>query len=217
MPGPIPIVAPEVARYLDAFLPPRDPLLARLESEAKAESWPIIPPQTAAYLDLLVRQLKPERILELGAAIGYSAIVMGRVMPPWGNLETIELNPETAARAERNIAEAGLKGKVAVHKGPALEVMKKLENRYDLVFVDAAKEEYLAYLTAALALMPKGATVVVDNVLWGGRVAVGAEADPFYQKTTPLLQDFNRAFLAHPLIRSTILPVGDGIGIGVKL
>ena len=217
MPGPIPIVAPEVARYLAAFLPPRDPLLARLEAEAGREGVPIVPPETAAFLDLVVRMIQPERVLEVGTAIGYSGIVIARAMPSWGILDTIELDIPTAARAQANFVEAGLKGRVLVWKGPAIEVMKQLQNRYDVVFIDAAKEEYLAYLALALPLLPSGASVIVDNLLWGGRVVTGPEDEPLYQKTTPAIQEFNRVFLAHPELRSTILPVGDGIGLGVKV
>ncbi len=216
-PGPLPIVAPEVLAYLDGLRAPRDPILARLEAEAKAEQWPIVPPATAAFLDLFVRLLKPERVLEIGTAIGYSGIVIARALPPWGNLETIEVDPETAARARKNFAEAGLAAKVLVHTGPALEVLPRLENRYDFVFIDAEKLEYEQVLARALALVPKGAAVLVDNLLWGGRAATGAEDDPYYQKTTPAIQRFNRAFLAHPELRAEILPVGDGLGLAVKL
>jgi predicted O-methyltransferase YrrM len=217
MPGPIPIVHPDVARYLDALRPPRAGVLARLEAEAAKESWPIVAPATAACLDVLVRLLKPERVLEIGTAIGYSGIVIASALPPWGNLDTIELDPETAARAEKNFAEAGLKSKVTVLRGPAIEVMRTLERRYDLVFIDAAKEEYLAYLVLALALMPKGAGVLVDNLLWGGRVAVGPEDDAFRKTSTEEIQRFNEQFLRHPELRATILPVGDGLGFGVKV
>lgn len=217
MPGPIPIVAPEVAAYLGRFRAPRSGVLGRLEAEARAEGWPIVPPETAGLLDLLVRVLKPERVLEVGTAIGYSAIVMAGALEPWGSLDTIEKDPETAARAQRNVAEAGLAKKVVVHRGSALDVLPGLENRYDLVFIDGAKEEYPAYLVQALALMPRGATVLVDNLLWGGRVAVGSEADPFYERSTLQIRAFNDALLRDPRLRSEILPLGDGVGIGVKL
>jgi len=213
----IDIVAPEVARYLEGFRAAPEPVLARLEAEAAAERVPIIAKAGAAYLDLAVRQTKPERMLEIGTAIGYSAIVLARALPSWGNLETIELDPKTAERAEANIAEAGLRSKVKVHVGPALEVLKRLENRYDLVFIDAAKEEYLAYLTASLALMPKGATVIVDNLLWSGRTALAAQGAPASDEQTPHLVEFNKHFMSHPQLRAVILPVGDGLGVGVKL
>ena len=218
MPGPVDILHPEVEKYLDSFRKPREGVLARLEAEAKVEDWPIVPPATAALLEVIVLQLKPERVLEIGTAIGYSGIVIGAALPPWGNLETIELDPETAARAEANFREAGLSKKVQVHKGPALEVLARLQNRYELVFIDAAKAEYEAYLARVLPLMPKGATVLVDNLLWGGRVASGAEpGDAFRETSTAAIRRFNEVFLRHPELRAQILPVGDGLGIGVKV
>jgi caffeoyl-CoA O-methyltransferase len=217
MPGPIAILAPEIQAYLRGFARARDGVLARLEAEATAENWPIVAPETAAILDLLVRLVKPERALEIGTAIGYSGIVIARALPPWGNLETIEIDPETAARAERNFAEAGLKGKVTVHRGSALTVIPTLERRFDLVFIDAAKEEYLAYLALVLSLMPRGATLLADNLLWGGRAATGSEADPYFEKTTPAIQAFNESVLRHKELRAEILPIGDGLGLAVKV
>ncbi len=145
MAAPIEILAPEVARYLSGLRAPRDPLLARLEEEAAREGWPIVARETretANLLEVLVLLAKPERALEIGTAIGYSGILIARNLPPWGNLETIEIDLETAERARRNFAEAGLSRKVTVHRGPALAVILMLQNRYDFIFIDAAKEEY---------------------------------------------------------------------------
>jgi len=217
MPGPIPIVSEEIARYLERFRRPRDPILARLEAEAAAESWPIVLPGTAALLEVIVRMRAPERALEIGTAIGYSGILIARSLPPWGNLDTVEIDPETARRAQANFREAGLAARVTVLQGSALDVLPRLEKRYDLVFIDGAKEEYAAYLALALPLMPKGAAVVVDNLLWGGRVATGSEPDPFFERTTPPIRSFNEAFLAHPDLVATIIPTGDGVGLGVKV
>ena len=157
MSNPEKIVAPEVLRYLAGFRRPRDPLLARLEAEAAAEGWPILHRESADFL-------------EVGTAIGYSGTIIARALPPWGNLETIEIDLETAERARRNFAEGGLAGKVRVHRGAALQVIPTLQNRYDLAFIDTAKEEYEATLRAVLPLMPAGGVVVVDNLLWSGRV-----------------------------------------------
>jgi caffeoyl-CoA O-methyltransferase len=218
MPGPLDIIHPEIGKYLDGFLRPREGVLARLEREAAAEDWPIVPPATAALLDLLVRAAKPERVLEVGAAIGYSGIVIASALPPWGHLDTIEIDPATAARAEANFREAGLGKKVVVHRGPALEVIARLENRYDLVFIDAAKEEYVEYLAKVMPLVPKGGLVLADNLLWGGRVVAGAEkGDEFRERTTAAIRRFNEVFLGHRELRAEILPVGDGVGIGVKV
>lgn len=209
----IPIVSPEIARYLAASRAPQDPLLARLEAEAEAEDWPILHRESARLLEVLVLAARPERALEIGTAIGYSGTIIARALAPWGSLDTIEIDPATAERARKNFAEAGLAKKVQVLKGPALEVLRGLENRYDLVFIDAAKEEYEAYLAAALPRVPKGGLVLVDNLLWSGRVAAEGPAEG----ATEAIRRFNARFMAHPDLRASIVPVGDGLGVAVKV
>ncbi len=210
----IDIVTPAIARYLDERRAARDPFLERLESEAEAEGWPIVSRASADLLEVLVRALKPERALEIGTAIGYSGAVIARAMQPWGHLDTIEIDPETAERARANFAEAGLSGRVTVHKGDARQVLMRLENRYDFVFLDAAKEVYADALRLALPLMPKGAVIAVDNLLWSGRVLGEPAPD---DASTAALRAFNEMFVRHPAISATILPVGDGLGVGVRV
>jgi caffeoyl-CoA O-methyltransferase len=213
------ILNPAVARYLASQRGPRTGVLARLEAEAAKEGVPIVHPATAAFLEFLVLATSPERILEVGTAIGYSAILMGQHLPAWGTLDTIEVDPFAVVRARKNIDEAGLKGRVNVMPGPALKVIPTVENRYDLVFLDAAKEEYEGYLALALPLMPRGATIAVDNLLWSGRAATGdpGSDDPTDILTTRAIRAFNERFLAHPgLARAQIVAVGDGLGLAVR-
>lgn len=217
MGDPIDILSPEVARYLAGFRRPRDPLLARLEKEAETEGWPILQREAAAVLELLVLLARPERALEIGTAIGYSGILIARNLPPWGNLETIEIDPETAERARRNFAEAGLASRVQIHRGPALSVLPALENRYDFVFIDAAKEEYEDYLGKLLPHVPKGGVIVADNLLWGGRVVAAPAAGEARAKETAAIRAFNDRFLSHRDLRAVILPIGDGLGVGVRV
>jgi predicted O-methyltransferase YrrM len=217
MPDPIDIVAPAVTSYLAAGRTARDPLLARLEREAEEESWPIIDRAAADLLEVLVAAVKPERALEIGTAIGYSGIVIARALASWANLETIEIDPKTADRAARNFSEAGLSGRVKVHKGDALAVIRKLENRYDFVFLDAAKTMYEEALRMILPLMPKGSMVVVDNLLWSGRVVGAPAPGEARAEDTAAIRKFNEAFLKNPALRATIVPVGDGLGVAVRV
>jgi predicted O-methyltransferase YrrM len=220
MAEPIDILAPAVRGYMAALRRPRDPLLARLEAEAREEDWPIIDRDAADVLEVLVLAARPERVLEIGTAIGYSGTLIARNLPPWGHLDTIEVDPETAERARRNFAEAGLAKKVAVHTGPALSVLPRLENRYDLVFIDAAKQEYEAYLAAALPLLPKGGVVVADNCLWHGRVVSAPLPGEERAAETEAIRRFNERLAAHPGLKAALLPIGDGgdgLGLAVKL
>ncbi|MHC4829074.1 MAG: O-methyltransferase [Planctomycetota bacterium] len=213
------ILAPGIHEYLGSFREEADPLLTRLEAEARAERIPILPPESAQFLELIARMVRPERALEIGTATGYSAIRLARAMPAWSNLDTIEIDMDIADRAWANFGEAGLQSRVNILRGPALQLLPQLQHRFDLVFIDAKKSEYLACLTLALKLMPKGACVLIDNLLWSGRVATGhRDDDPTWRReATDALVQFNEAFLDHPELQAQILPIGDGMGLGVKV
>ncbi len=220
MPSGEDILAPAVEAYLRRLeeARPRSPVLRRLEEEAAREGIPIVAPATGTFLEVLVVGTRAERILEVGTATGYSAIRMAQKLPAWGTLDTIEMDPKMVMRARANLKEAGLEKRVNVLPGPALKVLPTIENRYDLVFIDAAKEEYEAYLARCLPLLPKGATVVVDNLLWGGRAATGdpRSDDPFLVSSTAAIRAFNEKFVAHPELDAQVLAIGDGVGFAVK-
>src|SRR6185295_16136256 len=107
---------------------------------------------------------------------------------------------------------AGLLDRVAIERGKALEVMPHLEETFDLLFIDALKEEYSQYLDLGLQRLKTGGVVIVDNLLWGGRVATG-----YTESSTVALREFNTYFINHPQLLAEVLPVGDGLGYAVKV
>jgi len=114
------------------------------------------------------------------------------------------------------IERAGLSSKVRIERGKGLEVIPRLRETFDLVFIDALKEEYLGYLELALPRLRTGGVIIVDNLLWGGQVA-GEISSPDQESSTTALREFNQSFVAHPKLRAEVLPVGDGLGYAVKL
>ena len=149
-------------------------------------------------------------------AVCYSVIHLARSLPADGLVVTIEPSDEMIARAEEYLRRASLRERVRIERGRALEVMPRLGESFDLVFIDALKEEYGGYLELALPLLRAGGVVVVDNLLWGGQVA-GEIRAPEQTASTQALREFNQLFVRHPQLLSVVLPLGDGLGYAVKV
>jgi predicted O-methyltransferase YrrM len=198
------------AEYLEATLPPRDALLARMEEYAAEHGHPIADAEVAQVMRVLLRARRPRRVIEIGTNIGYSVIVMGREAGAGGVVETIELDRGILATAKSFVAEASLQCKVRFHEGAALEVLPRLEGPFDFAFIDCVKTEYEDYLDALLPKLERGAMIVCDNLLWGGKVAEGVR-----DASTDALRAFNRRFVSDPRLTATILAVGDGLGVAV--
>jgi len=204
------------AEYLDKLLPSGDALLVEMETYAAEHRVPIADREVALFLEISARAIKARRVLECGMAIGYSVIHLARGMTDDGLVVTVEPSDEMIKAAESYLERAGLRQRARIEKGYALEVIPRLNETFDLVFIDAVKEEYRGYLDLALPKLRPGGIVICDNLLWGGQVA--GEIRSLDQKaSTEALRDFNQYFVTHPQLRAEVLPVGDGLGYGVKI
>jgi len=210
------IIQREQAEYLDKLMPESTGLLAEMESYAAEHRVPIADREVALFLEITARAIKARRVLECGMAIGYSVIHLARGMADGGLVVTIEPNDKMIQAAEGFLSRAGVRQPVQIEKGYALEVIPRLEETFDLVFIDAVKEEYRGYVDLALPKLREGGVVICDNLLWGGQVA-GEINSPDQKSSTEALRDFNRYFVNHPQLRAEVLPVGDGLGYGVKV
>ena len=210
------ILQREQAEYLDDLLPPSDDLLAEMESYAAEHSVPIADREVALFLEITARAINAKRALECGMAIGYSVIHLLRGMPDDGRVVTIDPSDEMIAAAKGYFTRAGIGERVQIERGYALDVIPQLDETFDLVFIDAVKEEYQGYLDLSLPKLRTGGVVICDNLLWGGRVAGRNESDD-YKTSTEALREFNPYFVNHPELRAVVLPVGDGLGYGVKI
>jgi caffeoyl-CoA O-methyltransferase len=207
------IIQREQADYLERITTQSDPLLVEMEAYAAEHRVPIADREVALFLEITARAINARRILEVGMAIGYSVVHLARGMAADGLMVTIEPNDEMIRASEKYLERAGLRDRVRIERGKALDVIPKLNETYDLLFIDAMKDEYVDYLEQALPKLRTGGVVVVDNLLWGGKVANDAEVD----KDTAALRKFNDHFMRHPQLRSVVLSVGDGLGYAVKL
>src|SRR5947209_4137917 len=210
------ILQREHAEYLDKLLPESTGLLAEMEGYAAEHRVPIADREVALFLEITARAIGAKRALECGMAIGYSVIHLLRGMPDEGQVITIDPSDEMIKAAEGYLTRAGLRARTQIKKGYALEVIPQLNETFDLVFIDAVKEEYRGYLDLSLPKLRPGGVVVCDNLLWGGQVAGQIRADD-QRTSTEALRDFNQYFVNHPQLRAEVLPVGDGLGYGVKV
>jgi len=207
------IIQRDQAEYLDRLSTQDDSLLAEMEAYAAEHRVPIADREVAMFLEITARAIRAQQVLEIGMAIGYSVVHLLRGMPT-GRVVTIEPNDEMIQAASGYLKRANLFDRVRIERGKALDVMPHLADTFDLLYIDAVKEEYQQYLDLGLPRLRSGGVIVVDNLLWGGRVAQPQSADD--ESSTKALREFNRYFINHPQLRSEILSVGDGLGYAVK-
>jgi caffeoyl-CoA O-methyltransferase len=210
------IIQREQALYLDQLHPASEGIIAEMEADAAANRVPIADREVALFLEITARAINARRALEIGMAIGYSVIHLLRGMGAGGEVVTIEPNEEMIRRAGDYLGRAGLAGQVRVERGFALEVIPTLGETFDLIYLDALKEEYEQYLELSLPLLRAGGVVIADNLLWGGQVA-GEIRSPDQAASTESLRRFNQHFVNHKQLRGVVLPVGDGLGYAVKI
>ena len=195
-------------------------LLGEIHSEALSSCVPIIRDETREFLKLIIAMQKPEHILELGTAVGYSAIIMAEAMRMYSGhaaVTTAELEHDTAEKARKNIAGMGLSDYIRVIEGDAAKILESDElsgENFDMVFIDAAKSQYQNYLDGVLKYVHKGSVIVCDNILMGGEVL---DSHFHVEKRDRTIHDKMRKFLYNlkndPRFVTSIVAIGDGMTV----
>lgn len=202
-------------RYLDGFRTMDNELILEMESFAMENRIPILDQHAARFLELQIKITKPKRVLEIGTAIGYSSIRIARNLANKAVLHTIEKSEDNIKLAEENFSKSGLAEKIVLYKGDALDLMPNLSGKYDFIFLDADKEDYKRLFDYSLMLLKKKGILFVDNLLWHGYTAAKRVPKKF-KNSTKMIRDFNKVFMSQQNLQSTILTIGDGIGLAVK-
>ncbi len=205
--------------YLVDVHPAISAVQAQIEAAAEREREPITDRATARLLAALVRANGARAALEIGTNLGYSATWIADALPPDGRLTCIDVDAELLDRARSYWQLARLSNRIQTHCGRALEVLPSIPGPFDVAYIDANKDDYPAYLEAVIERLRPGGVVVVDNLLFGGGVAhdpEGPEVPSQRRDWLRILRTFNRVFLAHPQLDSTIVQISDGVGVGVK-
>jgi len=204
-------VTDALQEYLDDLVPPRDEVLARMEEEAHRENIPIVDPHEGALLSLLVRIAGGKRVLELGAATGYSGIWLLRGTGG-GTLTTFELDPERARRARANFSDAGFGQRALVLQEDAVKGLEKLDTRFDVCFIDLlnvfpSEDVTRRALELCIEHLDGGALLMADNALRQGEVV-----RPKNQQAKNVAH-YNQLVAKHPRLESVVVPIRDGLSI----
>jgi predicted O-methyltransferase YrrM len=200
--------------YLLSVLPARDAVLTRMEEDAARRGIPIVGPAVGRLLAQYARLAGARRVFELGSAIGYSTIWLAGAVGPDGHVFYTDGSEENAAEARRNLADAGVAGRVTVLVGDALTRLDETEGEFELVFNDVDKEGYPDVLRRAVPRLGIGGLLVTDNVLWDGRLRLPACED---DGETAAIREFNRLCYAHPDLETTIVPLRDGVSVARRI
>ena len=211
------ITEERISTFISSFDTGNTPFLNELEQYAIKTNVPIIRPQTQSLIKLLLEIRKPKRILEVGTAIGFSALLMSEYGPADCLITTIEKYEKRIPVARENFKKAGKEEQITLLMGDAAEILPKLEGQYDFIFMDAAKGQYIHFLPDILRLMPVGGLLISDNVLQDGdvmesRFAVTRRNRTIHKRMREYLYELKH----HEELQTDILPVGDGVTISVK-
>jgi caffeoyl-CoA O-methyltransferase len=208
----IEIVDPRVEQYAVEHTTPEPPRFATLAEETRsATKAPTMMVGTleGRLLAALVAMLRPRSVLEIGTFTGYCALSMAEALPADGRIVSCDISEEHLAIARRHIAASPYAGVIEIRSGPALETIATLPGPFDLVFIDADKTSYSAYFEATLPKLAPDGVILVDNVLWSGRVLDPAVTDP----DTAAIKAFNDQVLADDRVEVVMLTVRDGVSL----
>ncbi len=203
--------------FIDSLDTGNTPFLNGIEKEAKETNVPIIRTQVQSLLKLLLAMRKPATILEVGCAIGFSALLMSEYGPEDCHITTIEKYEKRIPVARENFRRAGKEERITLLEGDAVEILQKMTGAYDMIFMDAAKGQYIHFLPDVLRLLAPGGILLSDNVLQDGdilesRFAVTRRNRTIHSRMRAYLYELKH----HPQLETVILPVGDGVTLSVK-
>ena len=214
MAGRAPFLPEKISRYI-AQHSVREPRVLR-ELRAATAKLPMAGMQIGAdqgqFMAILVRMLGAKRCLEIGTFTGYSALAVALALPKDGRIVCCDVSEEWTAIGRPFWKKAGVEKKIDLRIAPALETLKKLKGPFDFAFIDADKENYLAYYERCLKLLRRGGVIAVDNVLWSGEVANDGTRDA----TTVALREFNDALHEDRRVDIALLSIGDGVTLALK-
>lgn len=206
-----------LASFINSFNTDYDDVITSIRKEAEENNVPIIRRETGEFIRVLMAMNRPEKVLEIGAAIGFSAIFMSRFLKDGAHITTIENYPPRIEEARKNISRAGAEDKITLLEGDAQDILPELDDVYDFIFMDAAKGQYGCFFTESIRLLKRGGVLLCDNVLQDGdvlesRFAVTRRNRTIHARMREYLYD-----LTHDdRLETAILNIGDGMSISLR-
>ncbi len=210
------IVDERFSCYMNSLDPGHSAFLEKLEQEAKAAYVPVIRRQMQSFLRMFLTMQRPKKVLEVGTAVGFSAILMCEYLPEDSHITTIENYAKRIPIARENFERSGYADRITLLEGDAADVLPTLTDSYDFIFMDAAKGQYIHFLPEVLRLMHPGSVLITDNVLQDGDIieshfAVERRNRTIYKR----MREYLYTLTHHEQLVTSILPVGDGITVSV--
>ncbi|MGE3153508.1 MAG: O-methyltransferase [Nitrospiraceae bacterium] len=204
------LVRPEIEAYAEQHSMGESAVCRELREETERTmelARMLVGPLEAAFLKMMVKLVRARRVLEIGMFTGYSALSMAEALPSDGELLTCEIDLEPILVARRYFAKSGHGRKITIREGPALETLREVRGPFDLIFIDADKQNYIQYYQRALELIAPTGAILIDNVLWSGDVLLQPPPDD----RTRTIQDLNRLVADDPLVSAVLVTIRDGI------
>ncbi len=212
------IVDERIVTFINSMETENSEILEAIESEALSTYVPIIRKEMQSFLKVLLTIQKPMRILEVGTAVGFSALLMSEYAPLGCEITTIENYEKRIPIARNNFKRAGKESQITLLEGDAMEVLPTLEEQYDFIFMDAAKGQYINYMPEVLRLLKVGGTLVSDNVMQDGSIIESRFAVERRDRTIhSRMREYLYELKHHEELLTSIIPLGDGVAVSVKL
>ncbi|MCC2639626.1 MAG: mdmC [Nitrospira sp.] len=206
------LVLPKIDAYAAAHSLPESRVRRALREETERTmeyARMLVGPLEGAFLHMMTRVVQAERVLEVGMFTGYSALCFAEALPVQGRVVTCEVDEASAALARRFFAQSSHGSKIEVRMGPALETMARLAGPFDLIFIDADKQNYVNYYRRAMELVSPRGVILIDNVLWNGEVLI----DPAPDERTAVIQELNRMVSSDPRVTAVLATIRDGLWV----
>ena len=190
----------------------------KMEQDARENHVPIVKKETKELLKVLVLMKRPKNILEVGTAVGFSSLYMNQYQPEDGRITTIERNAGRIAKAKENIKKFEKEGVIELLEGEAMEILKELQEQYDMIFVDASKGQYIHFLDEILRLLPIGGILISDNVLQEGDIVKSRYAIERRNRTIhKRMREYLYQITHMEQLETVVLPIGDGVTISTRV
>ena len=211
------IIDERMVTYINSLDTGHTPFLENLERTAKQDRVPIIRREMQSFLKVLLLLKRPKRILEIGTAVAFSAILMSEYTEEDCIIDTIENYEKRIQKAKENIRCAGKEGRIHLLEGDAMEWMRKLSGPYDVIFVDAAKAQYLSYFPEVIRLLKKGGMLISDNVLQEGGIMESRFAVERRDRTIhSRMREYLYLIKHDKRLETAVVPIGDGASVSIK-
>ena len=211
------IVNERIVDYINSLDKGNSPVCNAIEKEALADGVPIIRKEMGNLLKVLLLLKRPQKILEVGTAVGYSSILMSENMPQNCRITTIENYEKRIPVAKNNFKRAGKEEVITLLEGDAMDILKELDGMYDFIFMDAAKGQYINFLPELLRLMPAGGLLISDNVLQEGDIVESRYGVTRRNRTIHTrMREYIYTLTHAEQLETSIVPIGDGITLSVK-